>query len=200
LVQDALGYFLEKGEFVDVILNTEDVTSALDVIERESPDIVVLDEEISPDSSKLIAEIASANGGTNVIILARSSHHSYVCEAVDAGASAFVEKSEVGTVELASIIKEVLENDNSTFFLAVDRGSISDLSYHGHQSNNQVISDRELEIMKYIAEGCSNKRIAKAANISEQTAKVHIHNVFTKLGAQDRAQAVAICFRKKLIT
>ena len=199
LEQDSLGYFLENGNIVDVIINTEDVTSALDVIERESPDIVVVDDEISTNSSKLIARIACINGGTHLILLARSSHHSYVCEAFDAGACAYVEKSKVGTVELASIIKEVLQNNSSAVFLAMDRGSISDLSYHGHQSENQMISNRELEIIKYIAGGYSNKEIAKTISISEQTAKAHIHNIFTKLGAQDRAQAVAICFRKKLI-
>lgn len=200
LAQDSLGCFMENAEIVDVILNTDDVASALDLIAKESPDIVVLDDEILPDVSKLIADIAGTNGGTHVIILAGGSHHSYVREAVDAGASAYVQKSKVGTTELASLINEVLENNSSAFHLTMDRGSVSDLYSSEHRSENQVISDRELEIIKYIAEGYPNKKIAKTVHISEQTAKAHIHNIFTKLEARDRAQAVAICFRNKLIT
>lgn len=200
LEQDSLGYFLEHGETVDVVLNTGDVPSALDAIQRESPDIVVLDKEISPNSSKLIAEIAGTNGDTRLILLAGSSHHSHVREAVDAGACAFVQKSKVGTLELVSVINEVLENNSSAFYLAMDRGSITDLSSREHQSENHVISERELEIVKYIAEGYSNKKIAETVHISEQTAKAHIHNIFTKLGARDRAHTVAICFREKLLT
>lgn len=199
LAQDSLDYFLEKGDIVDVIFNTDDVTSALDVIERESPDIVVIDAEISPNSAKIVRDIVSTDGDTLVIIMAGSSHHSYVRDAVDAGASAYVEKSKVGTLELASVIKEVMENNNSAFYVAMDRNSISNLTSSEYRSENNVISDRELEVIKYIAEGYSNKEIAKAVNISEQTAKVHVHNIFTKLGARDRAQAVALCFRNKLI-
>ena len=199
LEQDSLGHFLEHGETVDVILNTGDVPSAMDAIQRESPDIVVLDGEVSPNSSKLIAEIVGTNGGPRLILLAGSSHQSYVREAVDAGACAYVQKSKVGALELVSVINEVLENDDSAFHLAVDRGSITDLSSREHQSENHVISERELEIVKYIAEGYSNKKIAETVHISEQTAKAHIHNIFTKLGARDRAHTVAICFRKKLL-
>jgi two-component system response regulator FimZ (fimbrial Z protein) len=199
LAQESLGYFLENEGIVDVVLNTQDIPCALDKIAGESPDVVVLDDEISPDCSKIVQDIISTNGDTHVIILARSSHHSYVCEAVDAGARAYVEKSKVGTEELASIIKEVLENNSSAFYITMERGSISDLSSHEHRRENNVLSDKELEIIKYIAEGYSNKEVGKAANISEQTVKVHVHNIFEKLGARDRAQAVALCFRKKLV-
>jgi CheY-like chemotaxis protein len=127
LAQDSLGYFLENGGLVDVILNTDDVTSALDAIERESPDIVVLDAEISPNSSTIVQDIVSTNGGTHVIILAASSHNSHVRDAVDAGASAYVEKSKVGTLELASVVNsyssitrlESLEISSSAFFRSV---------------------------------------------------------------------------------
>ena len=81
----------------------------------------------------------------------------------------------------------------------MDRSSLYDLSSPEHRTKKQILTDKELEILKHIAEGCSNKEISTKAFISEQTVKVHIHNIFTKIGARDRAHAVAIGFRKKLI-
>lgn len=200
LHQDSLGYFLKTGGIVDVIINTDDVTAALDVVDKESPDIIVLDEEISQNTSGLVRDIVSEHGDVPVVILASQTHSSYVFQAVDSGARAYIEKSKIGTMELASVIKEVLENNSSSFHIAMDRASLSDLSSREHRRKNQVITDKELEILKHIADGCSNKEIAKKAFISEQTVKVHIHNIFTKTGARDRAQAVTIGFRKRLLS
>jgi DNA-binding NarL/FixJ family response regulator len=199
LSQDSLRYFLENSGIIEVILTTEDVPSAMDVLAKESPDIVVLDEEVSRNTSKIVRDIIQENDDTAVVILASQSHPSYVFEAVEAGARAFVEKGKIGTMELLSVIKEVLEDNCSAFHVAMGRGSLSDLSSLEHRKTSQMLSNKELEILKYVAEGCSNKEIAKRAFISEQTVKVHVHNIFTKVGARDRAQAVAIGFRKKLL-
>ncbi|MBU4176129.1 MAG: response regulator transcription factor [Actinobacteria bacterium] len=203
LAQDSLGYYLEAEGVVDVInviVDTEDVTSILDAVGKESPDVILLDEEIiARNSSKLIREIVDKHGEVPLIILAGHSHPNYIYEAIEAGARAYVEKSAVSTQELASVISEVLENNGSAFHITMDRATLSNLSSREHRKTNKVLTDKELKILQYIASGNSNKEIAKKAFISEQTVKVHIHNIFIKVGARDRAQAVAIGFQKKLL-
>jgi DNA-binding NarL/FixJ family response regulator len=61
------------------------------------------------------------------------------------------------------------------------------------------LSPRELEILKLIAHGESNKEIANRLAISEGTVRVHASNVFAKLGCSDRAQAVAVAFHRGII-
>jgi two-component system NarL family response regulator len=62
------------------------------------------------------------------------------------------------------------------------------------------LSPRELEILKLISNGSSNKEIATRLNISEGTVRVHASNVFAKLGCSDRAQAVAVAFHRGIIS
>lgn len=200
LSQDLLKYFLESMGILDIVIETDDASKAISLTEKESPDVIILDEEITREPAKLVRELLSRNGSCPLVLLASHAHPSYVFEAIDAGARVYVEKNKVGTPELASVINEVLEKESSAFHVAMDRGSLSDLSSREHKVANRLLTDHELQILKYIADGDSNKKIAKEACISEQTAKVHVHNIFTKLGARDRAQAVALGFRKKLLS
>lgn len=58
------------------------------------------------------------------------------------------------------------------------------------------LSNREFEVLGLIAEGCSNKQIGQKLKISARTVQTHVSNIFDKLGAKDRANAVAIAFRR----
>ena len=61
------------------------------------------------------------------------------------------------------------------------------------------LSDREVEVLQYVAEGKSNKEIADQLTISEKTVKAHLRSIFRKLEVGDRAQAVAYAMRKGLV-
>lgn len=196
---DSLKYFLESRAIVEVILDTDDLRSAHDFIVNKSPEVVILDEDVSQNPAQFVREMTNQNGSTAMIILGSHSHPSYIFEAIDAGARAYVEKTKIGTLEFASVVKEVLEKNSAVFHIAMDRCSIYDLSSHEHRQKNGVLSNQELNILKHVAQGYSNKQIAKTVYISEQTVKVHLHNIFKKFGACDRAEAVAIGFRKKLL-
>lgn len=199
LAQELLGKYMQTEGIVDIILNTDDVTCALDAIAGEASVVLVIDDETSRDLSKLVQSVLDENGDASVIILSSRSHPSYVSEAANAGAKAYVDKMKASATELASVIREVLENNSCVFHVVIDSHSISDLSSPEHWGERQVLSGKELKILNHIAEGCSNKEIAKITYNSEQTVKVHVHNIFDKLGARDRAHAVAIGFMKKII-
>ncbi len=71
--------------------------------------------------------------------------------------------------------------------------SVSDIS------SDIVMTERELEILSFLSEGKNNTQIAKEMNISIHTVKVHLHNIFSKLSAQDRTEAVIKAVRAKFI-
>lgn len=67
------------------------------------------------------------------------------------------------------------------------------------QPNTTVATDRELEVLARVADGLSNAEIGLALGIKEQTVKTHVKHILTKLGARNRAHAVAMTIRKGLI-
>ena len=64
---------------------------------------------------------------------------------------------------------------------------------------SEILSEREIEVLKRVAEGKRNRDIGEALSISEETVKVHIRNILGKLGARDRTQAVTIAIRRGMI-
>lgn len=63
-----------------------------------------------------------------------------------------------------------------------------------------LLTDKQLEVVKHMANGCPNAEIARRMWITESTLKVHIRNILHRLGARDRAHIIAICFTRKIIT
>ena len=67
------------------------------------------------------------------------------------------------------------------------------------ESSDQILTAREIEVLRMIAEGLGNKEIASKLRISDHTVKFHISSIFVKLGASSRTEAVTIGIRKGLI-
>jgi len=65
--------------------------------------------------------------------------------------------------------------------------------------SDEALTDREVDVLKHVADGNRNKDIAEKLYISEDTVKVHVKHIMDKLGANDRAQAVAIAVRQGII-
>jgi DNA-binding NarL/FixJ family response regulator len=70
---------------------------------------------------------------------------------------------------------------------------------HDHQTQKNILSEREQEVLGLVAEGLPNKAIAQRLNISPATVNYHLTSVFNKLGVHSRAQAVALAFQRGLV-
>ena len=110
--------------------------------------------------------------------------------ALKAGASAYVLKERVGA-ELADIIRAVHQG-----MMHVEPTIALQIACH---ASDLTPTCREVEVLKLVAAGNSNKRIAAALMIGEETAKTHVKNIIAKLGAHDRTHAVTIGLRRGII-
>lgn len=90
---------------------------------------------------------------------------------------------------------EVILNKNFLEIFLMNLVLMEDSSFSG----NIMLTNREKQILKYLSHGQNNSQIAKNLNVSVHTAKVHLHNIFSKLSVQDRTQAVVKAIKYKLI-
>jgi DNA-binding NarL/FixJ family response regulator len=164
------------------------------------PDIVVLDLTM-PELNGLEAarQIVLADPSARILILTAHESEQLVREVLSAGALGYVLKSDAGRT-LVTALRELLEG-RSYFTSNVARMVLDGYlrSEPGDAAPVQTLSAREREIVQLLAEGNSNKDIAKALNISVKTAETHRSNVMRKMGFDSLAQLVRYAIRNNII-
>jgi two-component system NarL family response regulator len=164
---------------------------AVEFFEQHEPDVTLMDLRIPGlNGIEAIAAIIEKFPRARIIVLSSYGGDEDIFRALQAGARAY-------------FLKDVKGQDLVNAIRAVHTGQrplppeiASRLAERIHRSE---LSPRELEILKLIAKGRSNKEIANELAISEGTVRVHASNIFAKLGCGDRAQAVAEAFQRGII-
>jgi len=153
---------------------------------RAKPDVVLLDLELPGISGiEAIAKFAAP-----VIVLTAYENDEDVDRALEAGARGYLLKG-APLDEIERAISVVARGDSY-----LDPRIATRVIRRDHR---QRLTNREREVLRLVASGNSNKEIARKLRIAERTAKFHVTSIFTKLGAENRAQAVAIAAEKHLL-
>jgi two-component system response regulator DegU len=178
---------------------------ALDIIEAESPDIVLLDINFPALSGlELGRKIARRYPNSKVVMLSPNSNDDELFEVIKTGAVAYLNKNTT-TEDLVSIIKRAFHGEYPINDSLITRPAVAEhvlRQFRDIVSAGKVMETvtapltyRETQILNYIAQGNSNKQIAHILEISEQTIKNHVSSILRKLNANDRAHAVALAMR-----
>ena len=164
------------------------------------PDVVVLDLTM-PELNGLetARQIIAADPGARILILTAHESEQLVREVLSAGARGYVLKSDAGRI-LVAALQALLEG--RSFFTS----NVARMVLDGYLRNEsieapttQTLSTREREIVQLLAEGNSNKDIARALNISVKTAETHRSNVMRKMGFESLAELVRYAIRNNII-
>ena len=164
------------------------------------PDLVVLDLTM-PELNGLEAarRILSADPGTRILILTAHESEQLVREVLSVGARGYVLKSDAGRI-LVVALQALLEG--GSFFTSSVARMVMD-GYLRNEANDesaaQTLSGREREIVQLLAEGNSNKDVARALNISVKTAETHRSNIMRKLGLGSLPELVRYAIRNNII-
>ena len=155
------------------------------------PDVTLLDLRL-PDMSGIdtLIAIRTEFPEARIIILTTFEGDVDIQRALQAGARAYVLKS-TPPKELVEAIRKVHSGKKP-----ISTEIATQLAEH---LSDEALTDREIQVLKHVAEGNRNREIAEKLFISEETVKVHIKHVMEKLGAADRTQAVAIGVRRGFI-
>lgn len=200
MLRDGVRMVLEAHPGFEVVGTVDNGRDAVRLAEELQPDIAVLDIAM-PDLNGLEATkaICEASPDTSVVILSMHEGEEYLREALRAGASGFVLKR-AAAKELVSAINAVRRGDK---YLdpSLTRTLISDYVRQVERGDEtpDSLTDRELEVLKLVAEGFTNRQIALQLNISIKTVQTHRANLMDKLNLHDRTELVRYAIRRGLI-
>jgi DNA-binding NarL/FixJ family response regulator len=186
LVREGLREILEMQRDMRVVGEAEDSASTVALATAEQPDIVLLDIEIpGADATTTVNQIRSCSPESRVIILSMYEGPQLVQALLAAGIRGYLLKS-IHWEELVVAIRAV-RTDSDRIVLGVSRES---LRYVQPGPSAGTLSPRELEVLDLVAQALSNGQIASRLNLTEATVKRHLRNIFVKLGAVSRLDAV----------
>ncbi len=197
---------LEREPDFLVVGEADDSRSAIEAAAELSPDIILMDLSLpAPGGIETTQRIKRELPATGIIILAVDEDEDALFDAIRAGAAAFILK-DVGPDDLVTIIRRVnmgefLINDKVFARPAVASRVLKEfreLAIYGQEATPifAPLSPREVEILDNIAQGMTNKQVAYALSISEQTVKNHMSSILRKLAVNDRTQAVVYAMRQ----
>ena len=190
----------------EVVGEADDSRTAVDRALETSPDIILMDLSLPPPGGiETTQRIKRELPSTGIIVLAVSEDEDALFDAIKAGAAAFILK-DVGPDDLVTIIRRVVNGEyliNDKVFSKPAVASrvlkeFRELAVYGQEAAPifAPLSPREVEILDNIAKGMTNKQVAYALSISEQTVKNHMSSILRKLSVNDRTQAVVYAMKQ----
>lgn len=198
LLRDGVSTALRRAPEFGAIGRAEDGQTALDLIGQSKPEVALVDRDLPfLDTAGILRGIAAAGLRTRVVVLAADTASTPACLAMEAGAA--------GYLTMLSPISEIVGG-----LLRVIRGEtvvapefLGQLMFRvGNWANDaeRALSPREQEMLTFLTDGRSAPEIAASLNLSVPTVKTHLARLYAKLGVSDRAAAVAVGFRRGLIS
>ena len=197
---------LEREPDLEIVGEADDARSALEAALETSPDIILMDLSLpAPGGIEATRRIKRELPSAGIIILASDEDEEALFQAIRAGAAAFILKN-VGPDDLVTIIRRVSDGEfliNDKVFAKPAVASrvlkeFRELAVYGQEAAPifSPLSPREVQILDNIAQGMTNKQVAYALTISEQTVKNHMSSILRKLSVNDRTQAVVYAMRQ----
>ena len=202
VVRRGIREFLEKDDRLRVVAEAGSGDQALALARQFDPDVVVLDIQMPGKTGIDVAKaLRMAGSAAGILILTAYDDEPYIISALQAGANGYVLK----TAEPEELVEAVLSVREGRSVL--DQGLMTRLVRHIAQAHEpaqkalvEPLSARELEVLRLVARGFTNKAVAVQLGISDRTVQGHLANIFGKLHAQSRTDAVMTGLRLGLIS
>ncbi|MCL5045343.1 MAG: response regulator transcription factor [Actinobacteria bacterium] len=202
ILREGIKMLLEAQPDVEVVGEAEDGEEAVAKARALKPDVVLMDVAM-PKLNGLEAtrQIKKEDPGAQVLILSMHETEEYILPILEAGASGYVVK-QTAAQELVSAIRAVY-NGNSFLYPTVARKVIESFLRRSQPAKpdpaHDVLTERELEILKMVAEGLTNQQIAEKLFLSIKTVQAHRANIMEKLDIHDRVELVKYAIRNGLV-
>lgn len=200
LVRAGLVAILRSDPGIEVVAEAADGLEALELVAAHRPDIAMLDVRMPRcDGLAATRRITAELPATRVLVLTTFGEDEVVLEALRAGAQGFLLKDTRPEDLLAAV--HAVASGESRLDPAVTAAVVARVRRLGVTASYPVelLTDRELEVLRLLARGLSNAEIAAALFVSTGTVKTHVAAVLAKLGVRDRVQAVIAAFESGLV-
>ena len=188
VLRDGLANMIGSEPDMTLVAEAESGRQALELFEQHLPDITLLDLRLGDmNGIDVIKEIRSRHAEARIIVLTTYPGDVQALRALKAGARGYLMKATLRR-DLLDTIRAVHAGQRR-----VPADVASELAEH---AMDDALTEREIEVLKQIAGGCSNKVVAERLSISEDTVKGHVRSILSKLNASDRTHAVTIAVRR----
>lgn len=200
LVREGVRSFLNSQQDIEVVAEARTGQEAIALASETIPDVVLMD-LIMPqmDGVEATRQVKQVSPRSHVVILTSYHDDEHIFPALRAGARSYVLKN-LRPAELADAVRRAARGE-AVLHPKVAVRVIQDL--HGVQDNEPdpftALTERELQILKRIAEGEPNASIAAKLGITERTVKGHVSNILSKLHLRDRTQAAVLAWREGMM-
>ena len=199
MIREGLKQLLELDGTMKVIAEANDGEECLNLLNKKiHPDILLLDINMPKKNGIEVLEYIKQNKiPVKVLILTVHNEVEYLLKAVDIGIDGYLLKDS-SYDELKEAIDVVISGNTyiQPSLLPALNESMED--YALDKEKIEWLTKRELDVLRLISEGCSNKKISDELTISERTVKNHISNIFRKINVEDRTQAAVFAIRNKI--
>ena len=197
VTRDGLRSALAASDEVEVVGEASSGEQAIDAVESLKPDVVFMDVRMPGmggiEATRIIRDEVP---DTRVILFTVDESRTSISEAIQAGVSGYLLK-DVSAAELVNAARLATEG-KAVIHPSLTKAFIEEVQLVDRRPE-APLSKREAEILQMVAYGATTKEVAHDLNISPHTVKTHLERIFEKLGANDRAQAVAIAIRKGIV-
>ncbi|MED3563978.1 response regulator transcription factor [Bacillus xiapuensis] len=205
LFREGVKRILDHEPFFEVVGVGKDGNEAISLVESLNPDLVIMDINMpNLNGIDAVKKIVPFNPKAKVLMLSSSTGESNVIDSLKSGASGYLWKG-MSSSELIDAIKIVIKcghylHPNVTGVvikeMVENKGRFKE---NEHITPLHILTRREIDVLQLLAQGCSNRTIAKKLVISENTVKNHISNIIEKMQVQDRTQAVLFAISKNWV-
>lgn len=190
VVREGLRRYLDTIDWIDVVGEAEDGQETLELIERLSPEVALVDVKMSKVSGlEVLRRIRRRDPHIKIVIFSALTDTTTVRTALHAGANGFLSKNSAPDL-MEYALRQVA---------AGKRFVDPTLAMELIADEPAELSERQRQVLQLIAHGQTNARIAESLELSQETVRTHVTAILDKLQAETRAQAVAIAIRESLI-
>jgi len=200
LLRMAVRLSLTQQKDMEVVGEASDGYSAVEKIQASIPDVAVLDVEMPGLSGiRAIRILRRVIPEMKIVVLSTYNKEEYIREAIQAGADGYVLKR-VGIDELIRIIRGFGAGERvvSPYLVNLALG-YDPLQMRSEPAGRPQLTVRELEVLKGLTQGKSNKEIGLSLHISSETVKSHVKSIYAKLEVKNRLEAATIAREKHLV-
>ena len=203
LVRDGLRAIAELEGDIEVIAEAATGEQAVSLARQLHPDVVLMDVRMpGMDGIQATRRLLAQEDPPRVLMLTTFDRNQYVYEALKAGASGFLLK-DVRRGQLTRAIRDVVAGETllapAITLRLIEQFCRRPAPGDGIPPDVAGLTSREVEVLRLLGRGLSNRQIAQELVVAETTTKTHVARIMAKLGLRDRAQAVVLAYESGLI-
>lgn len=200
MVREGLKQLLELDGDIEVIGEAGDGVTCLNMIRTYKPEVLLLDINMPQmNGLNVLKTLKDHKCPSKILMLTIHNEVEYLERAIQLGVDGYVLKDSDSSILKKAIVsvyrgERFIQNELVPHLMdKIDNMDKSD------EDDNQILTKRELEVLKLLTEGLFNKEIAYHLSISEKTVKNHVSNIFKKIGVSDRTQAAVYAIKNNLV-